>query len=566
MRYSKRLLVMALAVCMLISVAVLFSSCGNTNNDENEFEGKFLVIYDGNGGYLGNKTLQVRKLYCEPNSKIPDYPQDYGQEYTVPSLGLAIRDGYTLMGWYVEGSETYKEDVFGDSVYLDTESNNGVYTYDDNGNFVYDYVVKEDGKFVWVFVEEFTASEDEGEAEIPVYVFINAERAETIESEIGFYLYKGNDLGDYASEDEHKAFTESYAEKTYSATELSKISGWQLYSELEDTYKTMYGQADRYSHEYRAYNAESDEGFDRFALESGYAILDNMFEADENGAYVYIEGKFELYDENNAEHAEAERFSITAKYVFTATEEVKSPSYLKRFIASYDYWNFSEDRVTDEIVDESGALTLYAHWSKKYTVYFHDNNGVEGAFTAMTTKLAENNISQIEYKSGMTIKKIERIPVYPDHTFVCWSKSETEYDPWDFENDVLPDGQAEIHLYAFYLEGVYTRITTKDQLAAIKNNPSGNYILAADIDLGGASFPKKNGAYPSGLDGTTAFTGKFASFGFKVTNFKAGYTGETEPNDAQAIFGKVDGAQFIGSEDFAEFTPKKQTSPVGGLG
>ena len=111
-RHTITIFITALMMCLF---CMLLTSCGKSIDIDTS--GMLLVIYDGNGGYLGNKTATARKLYTHPGSKIPDYPMDYAtSQYTVPSLGLAMRDGYQLLGWYANAEYTLNPE--GDYLFL----------------------------------------------------------------------------------------------------------------------------------------------------------------------------------------------------------------------------------------------------------------------------------------------------------------------------------------------------------------------------------------------------------------------------------------------------------------
>lgn len=508
---------------MLLSLAVVFTSCKGTETDK--FEGKYLVIYDGNGGFLGNKTAQVRKLYCEPDSKLPGYYTDYvDSRYTVSSLGLAIRAGYSLKGWYVNGTETYAADDNGTYVYLDMNAGNGIYEYSDNGTYVRKYVESEDGKYVFI-------SADESDGTGAQYVYINMDNYPDSEAtiETGFRILPS----EFETDEEETIYTEAKAVKVYAQADVEAVKGYQPYSDLSDEIKALVADYTRYNPAYTEYNNDTDSGLDRYELVSGYADLNNIMTLDSEGKYVSLDGTIELYTDGAA----GDRCSLNDKYVFVSTESVPTPTYLGRFKATYKYWNFEQDRVTADVVTEGGTLTLCAHWVKKYAVVFDENNGIEGAIHTLTTKLGSDRITYYDLEPGITINKWGMNPALAGHTFVGWSKSKDEYDPWDFDNDVYPEGTNVLYLYAYYLEGSYTLINNASDLKKIASDPAGSYLLMADVDLGGTSYPKKSGEYPTGLKTGETFTGTLVSMnGYKIT----GFTVNKKPsNDLAAIFPKV---------------------------
>ena len=94
-------------ILFVLTLVFLFMGC-TTGSETADYSDMLLVVYDGNGGFLGNKTHTTRKLRVMPNSKIPKYTSDYEPDpYKVSSLGVAIRDGYSLKGWYLEENATH---------------------------------------------------------------------------------------------------------------------------------------------------------------------------------------------------------------------------------------------------------------------------------------------------------------------------------------------------------------------------------------------------------------------------------------------------------------------------
>lgn len=523
---------------MLLSLVAVFSSCESETVDR--FEGKYLVIYDGNGGFLGNKTAQVRKLYCNPDSKLPGYYTDYvDSRYTVSSLGLAIRAGYSLKGWYVNGTESYTADVNGTFVKLDIADGNGIYDYDENGSFVHKYLETENGQYVFISVDD---SDNAGAQ----YVYIDMKDYPDSEASIetGFRVLRD----EYASDSEEEIYIAAKGVKVYSKSDVDAVKGYQIYADLADDIKALVADYTRYDPAFTAYDAETDDGLDRYELVTGYADINNIMVLDAAGAYVVDDNKIELYTDGSA----GDRYSINEKYVFVSTDSAPTPSYLDRYKASYKYWNFEQDRVTADVVQD-GVLTLSAHWVKKYTVVFDENNGIEGAVHTLTTKLGSDRITYYDIEPGITINKWGMNPAFAGHTFVCWSKTKDVYDPWDFDNDVYPEGTNELVLYAYYLEGTYTLINNASDLKKIAANPAGQYLITADIDLGGASYPKKSGEYPTGLKTGDTFTGKLISLsGSKISNF----TITKKPaNSLASIFPKVSGEATLDGYT-AEYTVK----------
>jgi hypothetical protein len=276
--------------------------------------------------------------------------------------------------------------------------------------------------------------------------------------------------------------------------------------------QTLFADAPRYVMEYYEYT-EADEGLTRYSLISGYIYFESMMVEDTEGGYVVVDGTYVAYDAENPDHADLDRYSVSSRYVFTPSETVPTPSSLTHYNASITYWDFESDRVTSDI-------TLIAHWEKKPTVNFIQKSG---QITVVTTKLNDENTATVPLVIGETIGRLETIPVYEGYTFVGWSLSADEWLPWDFDNDVYPTGVTELNLYAYMIEGTYTRITSASGLAKVVDDPTGSYLLLADIDLQGAVFLNSS---PLGFvlktsigSVNTPFTGTFVSLGYKISNF-----------------------------------------------
>jgi len=528
---AKRLLASILFVIMMFSVVAVLASCsGGKDIDTN---GMLLVIYNGNGGYLGNKAAQVRKLYCVPGSKIPDYPTDYTtNQYTVSSLGLAMHEGYNLLGWYANAD--YAPNPKGNYIKLAADEGNGVYELSAEGEYVRKYIASESGDRIYVYLEEAHRNEaDESAAEAPAvqYVFLmndpEAPEEEQISVEPGFYLCSGeetfNDIDDDAL---RAAYEKAYGEKVYAEAQVKPVSGWLIYEDVPADFLKLFEKLPRYDYTY-VKATEEDEDLDHYSLVDGYSAVYGLFVEDENGDYVESEGNFEKYTSGDAQ-----RYSVVDGYVF----HNDTTAGMQRYNASMEYWDFANKPVTEDDCTWDGekyVLNLYAHWEKKNTVYFHYNNETDQV-DEMTKKLLEDKVTYRGIASGEPIGKKEIVPGYAGHTFVAWSKSATEFDPWDFENDMFPDGTNELHLYGYYIEGVYNRIFSVGGLASIGKDPEGKYLIAEDIDFGG----KELSSSPFGLSDSQEFTGEILSFGAKICNFTYSFKGKnTQVNDESVKVG-----------------------------
>ncbi|MGD9761802.1 MAG: InlB B-repeat-containing protein [Candidatus Izemoplasmatales bacterium] len=488
----KKIKINKVLILFVLLSSLLLLGC---NSNVDPLEGtSYTVIYDGNGGYLGNKTNTVRKLQVSENSKIPKYLSEYTQDsYVVSSLGLATRQGYNLLGWYLPENAEYASNPQGAYIYLDLDDGNGLYSINEEGQYVYGYILDENGPLIYINVESI----GENDPETTEYIFFAG----------------GNGLGFYIYDSEDAAHAEVYElDGGYLPSELSKYVGYLQYNDLSTTEKELFQDIPRFRQDFYEYT-EIDEGLTRYNLESGYAYLNSIFEENLEGDFVLVQGEYEIYDELNPNHLDLERYIISNRYVFTPTTEIPTPSDLERFNADITYWDFEVDRVNKD-------MTLVAHWEKKLTVYYVQ---MSGQITVITTKQNETNTAAINLVVGETIGGLETIPTFPGYTFVGWSTSEEEYLPWDFNNDVFPAGQTDLYLYAYMIEGEYTRILSATGLAKVAANPAGNYLLIKDIDLNGTIFTNASPLgfviKPSISFTPVPFTGSFVSMGAKISNF-----------------------------------------------
>lgn len=481
---------------ILLGVTTLTLFGCNTGGEEEE-ETLYTVIYDGNGGYLGNKTYTYRKLQVNENSIIPKYLSEYTQDpYVVSSLGLATRQGYQLMGWYLEENAIYNLDSAGRYVYLDTEQGNGTYLIDEDGAYVYGYVQDDEGDLVFVKVEPLTADYDPETVE---YIYYDGDNG------YGFYIYDQYDSTHQAIYDNSEAYTPEDL-SSYGTTAL-------VFEDLSADEQTLFADLPKYKQDFYPYT-EEDEGLDRYSFKSAYVSLESIFLSNSQGSFVLDGTEYVEFDDTNPVHADLNHYEIDSKYKFVPTDTYVTPSDLERYSAEFTYWDFENDRVNEDLI-------LYAHWERKFTVEYVQT--LSGQITYITTKQSDDNTTQVELVAGETIGKIGTIPTYPGHTFVGWSKSETEYVPWDFENDVFPMGVTTLRLYSYMLEGEYTRISTADHLSNIVDNPDGNYVLTTNLDLGGEIFYNEA---PTGLEDSSSlgsvpvpFTGVFKGMGYTISNY-----------------------------------------------
>ena len=512
-RHTITIFITALMMCLF---CMLLTSCGKSIDIDTS--GMLLVIYDGNGGYLGTKTATARKLYTHPGSKIPDYPMDYAtSQYTVPSLGLAMRDGYQLLGWYANADYTLNPE--GDYLFLKQADGNGIYELSAEGTFVKKYILRENGTYVYIFLEEPAEAEEGEEPAENTYVFLKNDPEAPEEEQFapsngtGFYICNGDATFTEIDDDALRAaYEKAYEAKIYSEGEAKANSGYLIFDDLTPEFKELYDGVDRYEFTFGE-AAEEDAELDHYHINDGYIYIYSLFLEDEKGAFVEENGQFVKATAEST----GQRYSLNENCIFAAD----TTAGMDRYDGAMEYWDFASDRVTEDICTKEGegeealyVLTLYAHWQKKAAVNFHYNNGT-GQVDVMTQYLLADNITYTAIAPGKVIGKKEIIPGFAGHTFVGWSQSEEEYIPWDFVNGLYPEGETELDLYAYYVEGEFTRINSATTLNKIGSNPAGNYLILGDFDLDG----KELSASVFGLTEETPFTGKIYGFGSTITNF-----------------------------------------------
>ncbi|MDD3122590.1 MAG: InlB B-repeat-containing protein [Candidatus Izemoplasmatales bacterium] len=482
-------------ILILVAMVLTLTGCNSSRTTDNG--DYYTVVYDGNGGYLGNKTSTYRKLQVTADSKIPKYLSEYTQDsYVVSSLGIATRQGYTLLGWYLEENAEYGVNPVGEYVYLSLDDGNGVYTIDEEGDFVYGYVEDAEGTLIYIHVEPLPEDIDPINVE---YIYYNGADG------YGFYVYNNENPDQIAIYEADGSYTWDDVEK-YSS------SAYLVYTDLSQPEIDLFQDVLRYEQAFYPYT-EADFGLTRYSFQSGYIYFASMMDEDVAGIYVLEGSSYVAFDPENPNQEGLTRYSVDSRYVFTPSDSVNTPSDLTRYNASITYWDFENQRVTKDMV-------LIAHWVKKLSIQYIQKSG---QVTTITQKLTPDKTNSVDLVVGELIGKPETIPQYADYTFVGWSLSDTEYIPWDFDVDVYPSNTSVLNLYGFMIEGTYTRITTVSALSKVALNPAGNYLLCTDIDLGGVVL---NNISPLGFElksaintPITPFTGKFVSMGYSISNF-----------------------------------------------
>lgn len=147
------------------------------------------------------------------------------------------------------------------------------------------------------------------------------------------------------------------------------------------------------------------------------------------------------------------------------------------------------------------------------------------------------------------------VPKYDGYSFDGWYISGEEYpvtSPYRVHQSIT--------LTAKWVPGAKvtgTKIYTMSDLAKIKNNLSGTYVLMNDIDCGGLALP------PIGTDSNNAFRGLFDGQGYTISNFVA------SPAEYIGLFGYNSGTiRNLNVADFDLHTESTNTSGavnVGGI-
>ena len=160
-----------------------------------------------------------------------------------------------------------------------------------------------------------------------------------------------------------------------------------------------------------------------------------------------------------------------------------------------DKWDFATDKVT------SDGVTLYAKWKKAieytYNVCYIDENG------------ERQELGSYLVLAGDTFKDLFK---YADKRFgYAWvAMTDKDGKPWD-ETFTHPGGDESlaIDVYFVYIKGIYTKVSTAEELMTAISKDS-NIILMNDIDMGGATLGFKK-----------AFVNKIYGGGHTISNFKA---------------------------------------------
>ncbi len=165
-------------------------------------------------------------------------------------------------------------------------------------------------------------------------------------------------------------------------------------------------------------------------------------------------------------------------------------------------WDFEKDKVTD------AGLTLYAMWKKdiNYTfeLCYKDSQGKDVLLRSVVATAGQPVTSSFVTLAEKAMKTQHQLT-----PFGGWVDADGK--AWDIEKDVHPGGETDtsIVLYRNYIDGVYSLVSTADELAQAVG---GNIYLMNDIDFGGADF-----------SGFGDYTGTILGNGHKISNFTLKY-------------------------------------------
>lgn len=339
---------------------------------------------------------------------------------------------------------------------------------------------------------------------------------------IGWYTAHGEGRFDPSAEGDYVYYYE------FTENENGDYVAYEYYYEnAEGSYvlRTIEGET-----VYDVYNPDNAEhiGLVRYARIIRYKPYVQQEDASQDGAVRYSASRaYVLYDRNNPDHAE-----------------------LSRYVASYEWdendrWNFDTDRIGDE------AFTLYARWAYNLKIFWDYQDDKNTVYTY------ENGRLEIEINRGQAIPQTSLIPTKSGHTFTFWYKDKECTERWDFDTDVFPveDEITAITLYAGYIEGAYTRISTAKQFVDALNKDSdknGRYLLVDDIDFGGEVQKFSDGKVTvQGEKETvrgTVFKGEINGLGNTVSGIKINAKGTDAATETQTVkkffgfFGQTDGA------------------------
>ena len=214
-------------------------------------------------------------------------------------------------------------------------------------------------------------------------------------------------------------------------------------------------------------------------------------------------------------------------------------------------WSFDSDRYSldpdKEYTASEPVLTLYAAWVPEFSYNFYTMDGTlieSHTFNPLTE-------SEIALPSWNTATGAMDNNGFPDVTGKTFSAAyldaagESEitaatvahagvFNPEDtsFENNVM-------NIYVDYVDGVWYRISTAEQLIRIAN-PSAHYVIESDIDFEGKSWPMSGN-----------FTGSIIGNGHTISNISSRQSNLTQN---AGMFGQLTASAVIENVSFENVT------------
>ncbi len=230
---------------------------------------------------------------------------------------------------------------------------------------------------------------------------------------------------------------------------------------------------------------------------------------DKSGVKVVFELEGGTYQNSTLPVVYYYNFKTDKNYLITdptsITEKaITRPNYdLEGWYTEKEYinkWNFETDRVSKE------GITLYAKWKKKVSHTFNlCYKNTKGEIVTLGSYDASNGKTFPETWGYKSISKVKS----PEYGYTAIAYVDENGDPWDM-NYKHPGGEESlaINIYLKCIKGIYTVVTTPQELIAAKKN---NIYLANDIDMDGAEF--------NILDYGKEFEGN----GYTISNFSLSY-------------------------------------------
>lgn len=190
------------------------------------------------------------------------------------------------------------------------------------------------------------------------------------------------------------------------------------------------------------------------------------------------------------------------------------------YILEESPWDFSSMRLPDE---DGCKLYLSAHWSMNYKLIV--DVGEDARADGVENK------EYTDYDKAGPVSQPGIAPRWDGHTFYYYYYLNAEQEEVrlssssDWAQLVLTDETPEITVYVRWLEGEWTIINRSSQLNW-QEFDEGNYILDADIDLGGKSFRFDD------------FTGVFEGNGHTISNITVEDSRNASAEQSMFTFGE----------------------------